>query len=152
MDNEIFRDTYYSINERFCPYERSILTNHCACSNARRFCIGEREGINCASDEAQARCLELLKLMRQQARFALKSTREGAALPHAKAMRIQVGGLRGLQATVTPDEPVPTKIANISGVIETAITHFGELANIPFQTIIQQIAAFKGRRPLRGLR
>jgi hypothetical protein len=146
MDNEIFRKTYHSINERFCPYEKSILTNNCDCSLARRFCIAEREGVHCSSDAAQAQCLKLLKLLRQQARFALKATDAGAALPHAKAMQVQVGGLRGLHAALNPEEPIPTNIVDIHGVIEDARARFGDTANLPFQPIIQQIAAFKARK------
>ena len=152
MDNEVFRRTYRDINERFCPFEKGILTNNCACSRARRFCIAEREGVHCNSDEAQSRCIELLELMRQKARFALKSTEERSALPHAKAMRVQVGGLRGLHAAVQPDEAVPVKIPDINGIVEAAIARFGDLASVPFQLVIQQIAASKGRRRLRGLR
>ncbi len=152
MDNEILRRTYRDINERFCPYEKSILTDHCQCSRARRFLIAEREGINCNSDAAQQRCIELIELMRQQARFALKSTDEQAALPHAKAMRIQVGGLRGLHAALYPEDPVPTKIEDIVDLIEASVARFGALARLPFQPIIQQISAFKGRRRLRSPR
>ncbi len=152
MDNDLLRRTYRDINERFCPYEKSILTDHCRCSRARRFLIAEREGINCNSDAAQQRCIELIELMRQQARFALKSTDEHAALPHAKAMRIQVGGLRGLHAALYPEDPVPTKIEDIADLIEASVARFGALARLPFQPIIQQISAFKGRRRLRSLR
>ena len=152
MDNEVFRRTYHSINERFCPFEKSILTNNCRCSQARRFCIAEREGVNCGSDRAQARCLELLDSLRKQARFALKSRDEGAALPHSKAMRIQVGGLRGLHAAVKPDQPVPANIEDVHGIIEEALERFGTLAALPYQLIIQQIAAYRGRRRARRLR
>jgi hypothetical protein len=152
MDNEVFRRTYRSINERFCPYEKSILTNNCDCSRAKRFCIAEREGVNCGSDEAQALCLELLELLRQQARFALKATDERAALPHSKAMRVQVGGLRGLHAVVVPEEPIPTKIDDINAIVEAARAQFGRLCDLPYQPIIQQIAAYKGRRRFRRLR
>ena len=85
MDNEIFRKTYREVNERFCPYEKSILTNQCRCSRAKRFCIAEREGVNCLSDPAQQQCLDLLDLLRQQSRFALKATDARTALPHGKA-------------------------------------------------------------------
>jgi hypothetical protein len=144
MDNEIFRKTYHSINERFCPYEKSILTNNCDCSLARRFCIAEREGVHCSSDAAQAQCLQILELMRQQARFALKATHAGLALPHVKAMRLQVGGLRGLHAALAPDAPIPGRIEDIHGLIEDARARFGDMSNLPLQPIVQQIATFKG--------
>ena len=146
MDNEIFRRTYHSINERFCPYEKSILTNNCDCSLARRFCIAEREGVQCSSDAAQVQCLRVLELMRRQARFALKAIDERAAMPHGKAMRVQVGGLRGLRAAIAPEVPVPTRIDDIHAVIETARERFGDISDLPFQPIIQQIAAYTPRR------
>jgi len=149
MDNEVFRRTYRAVNERFCPFEKSILTNNCGCSRGRRFCIAEREGVNCGSDAAQARCLELLDLLRRQARFALKATDERTALPHAKAMRVQVGGLRGLHAVAMPDAPVPETIEDIHGIIEAALDRFRTLAALPYQPIIRQIAAYQGRRRFR---
>jgi hypothetical protein len=152
MDNEVFRRTYRSINERFCPYEKSILTNQCACSQANRFCIAEREGVHCKSDRAQTQCLELLDILRRQSRFALKSTNERSALPHGKAMRIQVGGLRGLHAALQPGQPVPQVITDVHGVIEKARKRFGDLDHLPFQIIVQQIAAYVGRKRFRDRR
>lgn len=149
MDNEVFRKTYRSINERFCPYEKSILTNNCACSQADRFCIAEREGVHCKSAKAQSQCLELLDILRRQSRFALKSTDERSALPHAKAMRVQVGGLRGLHAALKPGQPVPPLIKDVHGVIQKARRRFGSLEQLPFQIIIQQIAAYVGRKRFR---
>jgi hypothetical protein len=152
VDNEIFRSTYNAINERWCPFEKSILTNNCACRRAKRFCIAEREGVHCTADEAQARCIELLDLLRTQARFALKTTEERSALPHAKAMRVQVGGLRGLSAALAPDAEVPKTIDDIDAVVEAAVARYGSLEALPFQTIVQQITAYRGRRPFRERR
>ena len=152
MDNEIFRDTYSAINERFCPFEKSILTNNCGCSRAKRFCIAEREGVQCTVDECQTRCIDLLELLRSHARFALKTVASQAALPHAKAMRVQVGGLRGIQAALTPDAEVPKQIKDIDAVIDAAVAEFGSLGALPYQTIVQQITAYRGRRPFRERR
>jgi len=152
VDNEIFRSTYNAINERWCPYEKGILTNNCRCARAKRFCIAEREGVQCTSDAAQARCITLLETLRGQARFALKTTGSQAALPHSKAMRVQVGGLRGLAAALDPDDAPPQTIDDIDGLIESAILRYGSLDALPFQTIVQQIAAYRGRRPFRARR
>jgi len=150
VDQDAFRTTYRAVNERFCVYEKAILTNNCACSLAHKFCIAEREGVHCGSDPAQADCMELLDLLRRQARFALKTTDDRAALPHAKAMRIQVGGLRGIESVLHPEEPVPARIADIRRTVESAIATFGSLERLPFHEIIKQVAAYQGRRRLRG--
>lgn len=146
MDNEVFRDTYRAINERFCPYEKSILTNQCRCSKAHKFCIAEREGVHCGSDAAQHACLELLELLRRHARFALKATDQTAALPHGKAMRVQVGGLRGIHAALSPEEPVPAQIADIRATVEAAVARYGDLSRLPYAEIMQAIAAYEGRK------
>lgn len=152
MDNQVFRETYSAINERFCPFEKSILTNQCACSRAERFCIAEREGVHCNADDAQARCLSLLELLRSQARFALRTADGRSALPHAKAMRVQVGGLRGVHLALDPEAEPPTTIDDVDALIEAAVSHFGSLDNLPFQLIVQQITAYRGRRPFRDRR
>lgn len=145
MDNEIFRKTYKEVNERFCPYEKSILTNQARCSQAERFCIAEREGVHCKSDAAQQQCLDLLGLLRQQARFALKSNDSRSALPHAKAMRVQVGGLRGIHRFLHPEDPVPEPIPDIFVVIQAAREQAQGLERLPFQEIIKAMAAYQGR-------
>lgn len=148
----MFRETYSEVNERACPFEKGVLTNGCDCRRAQRFCIAEREGVRCNDDAAQGRCVELLRLLRAQARFALKTTDQASALPHAKAMRVQIGGLRGLHAVVWPGEPVPAVIADVDAVIEAAVERFGGLDAVPPQGVIQQINAYRGRRPSRGRR
>ena len=145
MDNEIFRKTYREVNERYCAYEKSILTNQCRCSQAKRFCIAEREGVHCASDQAQQQCLELLDLLRRQSRFILKSNDRQSALPHAKAMKIQIGGLRGIYGALHPDLAIPHPLSDVFGLVETAKARFNRLEQLPFQEIIKHIAAYKGR-------
>ncbi len=146
MDNEAFRKTYRDVNELFCVFEKSVLTNQCKCSKTQRFCIAEREGVRCRSEEARQQCLELLDLLRQQSRFTLRTTDETSSLPHAKAVRIQVGGLRGLCSVLNPDQPPPAIIEDVYGTIEAARIRFGGLDKLPFQEIIKQVAAYKGRQ------
>ena len=152
MDNEIFRKTYRQVNERFCLYEKSILTNQCNCSQANRFCIAEREGVHCGSDAAQKQCLELLELIRHHSRFALKAREAQSALPHNKAMRLQVGGLRGVLSALKPEQAPPKTIDDVYAVISRARKHFGGLQNLPFLDVIKQVTSYRGRPPRRGRR
>jgi hypothetical protein len=146
MDQDAFRRTYREINERFCAYEKSILGRKCTCSKAKKIYIAEREGVHCLSDEAQEQCLEFLEKLRHFARFALKSNDQKAVLPHGKAMRLQVGGLRGLFMAVHDDQPTPETIEDVFGLISQARETFNKLDNLPYQKLIQQVAAYKGRQ------
>jgi hypothetical protein len=146
MDQDAFRRTYREINERFCAYEKSILGRKCTCSKAKKINIAEREGVHCTSDEAQGQCLEFLEQLRQHARFALKTNSERGVLPHGKAMRLQVGGLRGLFTALHEEQPIPETIHDVFGLINLARREFNGLDNLPFQPLIQQVAAYKGRQ------
>ncbi|MDJ0806875.1 MAG: hypothetical protein QNJ78_08580 [Gammaproteobacteria bacterium] len=145
MDQDAFRRTYREINERFCVYEKSILSRKCTCSKAKKLNIAEREGVHCTSDEAQGQCMEFLEQLRHHARFALKTNDDRAVLPHGKAMRLQVGGLRGLYVVLHADQTIPESIEDVFGLISRAREEFEGLDNLPFQPLIQQVAAYKGR-------
>ncbi len=102
--------------------------------------------MRCKSEEAREQCLELLDLLRRQARFVLKSIEQADTIPHAKAMKVQVGGMRGLKAALEPDQPVPVTIDDIHSTVTAALAKYGSMEALPFQIIIQQIAAFQGRK------
>ncbi len=125
MDQDAFRRTYRDVNERSCAFEKSVLTNQCGCSQAARFCIAEREGVRCGSAEGHRQCLEVLALLRDAARFALRSNPTEGTLAHGKAMKIQVGGLRGIRAAID--------------------ARFGALDRLPFSEIMQHVAAYRGK-------
>lgn len=146
MDQDAFRRTYREINERFCAYEKSVLGRKCTCSKAKKIYIAEREGVHCTSDEGQEQCLDFLEQLRHFARFALKSNDQKAALPHGKAMRLQVGGLRGLYTALYEDQTIPETIDDVFGLISQARETFSGLDNLPYQPLIQQVAAYKGRQ------
>jgi hypothetical protein len=150
MDQDAFRRTYRELNERICMYEKSILSRKCNCSKAKKMCIAEREGVHCMTDEAQEQCHEFLEQLRQRARFALKFNDDRAVLPHGLAMRLQVGGLRGLHAALNEDQPIPDTIEDVYSLISQAKATFEGLEKLPYQKLIQQVAAYKGRqRPRR---
>lgn len=146
MDQDAFRRTYQEINDRICCYEKSILSRKCTCTQAKKLNIAEREGVHCTSDTGQEQCLEFLKRLRNHARFALKTNDLRGVLPHGKAMRLQVGGLRGLYTALHESEPIPDTIEDVFGLISKAQDEFDGLDNLPYQTLIQQVAAYKGRQ------
>jgi hypothetical protein len=145
MDHDTLRKTYSEMNERACTFEQVILAVQGKCVLANRFCLAEREGIHCRSDDAQKRCQELLEALRHHSRFTLKLGGT-VPLPHGKKMQIQMGGLRGVHAAVYPGLEIPNPIADIHGLVEAAEEQFGRLNDLPFQDIVKHIAAHKVRK------
>ena len=141
MDQDAFRETYREVNENFCAFEKSVLINQCNCSKAERFCIAEREGVHCLSEEGQARCLDALSILRDHATFALRELTE-VKLPHGKAMRVQIGGMRGLNKLLNGDD---TQVPDVDAILQAAIQRWGSLEQLPFSEIMPSIAAYKGK-------
>lgn len=145
MDQDAFRQTYREVNERACAFEKSILTNQVDCSQAERFCIAEREGVSCRSEAGHARCLSVLATLREQAHFALRTLDDKAMLAHGKAIRIQVGGMRGIRALVEPGAADPDKVSDIFALLQAAEQRFGGLAQLPYSQVMPYLAAYQGR-------
>lgn len=143
MDQDAFRKTYHEVNERFCAFEKSILINQCDCALAERFCIAEREGVHCKSDQGQARCLQALALLREHARFALHSDPSRPVLPHGQAMRIQVGGMRGIHHLL--DQTDDDNVEDIDLLLNRAAERWGSLESLPFSDLMPAIAAYKSK-------
>jgi hypothetical protein len=146
MDQDAFRKTYREVNEVFCAFEKSVLTNECSCRCAERFCIAEREGVHCRSEPGQARCLRWLDLLREQARFALRTEEGRRLLPHGKAMRLQVGGMRGLQRVLGIAKSQTQTIDDVDGTLAAAEARFGALDGLPFSEIMREVAAYQVRK------
>jgi len=123
-----------------------------ACENARRLYLGERADIGCNLDTARTNCLFLLEALKQNAQFALKLRRPSGRLPHGKLMKLQCGGLLGLQRLVAPERVHHATVDNIHGLVVAARTTYGSLQDLPYPEIVKSIASYEPRRrpPRRG--
>ncbi len=151
VDEDQFRRTYEEVMTRPCPFEKAILTRACACPQAGKTHIGEREAVNCSSDGAQETCVAFVQQLRRRANFVLGLTRTPGALPHAQAFKIQCGGLLGLQRSLDPfaDE---SRVADVNGLLKRALKRFGTWDEFPYPEIMQTVSAYQQwrRRARRG--
>lgn len=152
MDEDAYRQIYREINDRQCHYEKAILGLHCGCNRMRKLNLAEREAVHCEDEAGHRRCQRYLDSLRRAALFALRSRGEGQKLPHAKAIRLQVGGLRGLHHALHPQETVPQPIPDIDGLLDEAEKRWDDFERLPFDEIIKEMASWEGRRPKRHRR
>jgi len=133
MDETAYRQALTTSIPRHCPFERSVLT-HCAeCSRAEKHNIAEREAVSCNSAEALKGCIALHDSLRHNFKFALGKSHIDGPLPHAQEMRIQCGGLRGLQFILNSEE----QVQDIDLLFAEAQRKFGELADFPYAQIVR---------------
>ena len=145
VDENEYRSAYRSINQRRCVFEKAVLTRRCDCAYSARFYLADREGISCSSVEIYPHCSRFLHLLRENAKFALKLTSLDSELPHAKEIKVQNGGLLGIQRVLRPDLGT-THVANVAGLISLGEKTFGSLEHFPYREIVKSISRFEGRR------
>ena len=146
MDESEYRSTYQAVNQCRCVFEKALNSRRCTCSRSERFYLADREGVGCRGRDDQQRCTALLELMRDKARFALRMTHIGGPLPHNKEIKVQIGGLLGLQAALYPEQENASEVTDIAGLIDAGLKRWGSLDALPFDGIVQHIVAFKGRQ------
>ena len=146
MDEIAFMHALGAVNPKPCAFGKVILSQHCACSNVNKRYAAEREMIACNVDAAREQCNQLLELLRNNSAFALKLTHVTPPLPHGPEMRVQCGGLQGLQRAVDNTDAV----VNISALVSAAREKFGSLENLPYSTIVQSVVSceIRKKRPL----
>jgi hypothetical protein len=146
MEEKEYRNTYDAVNKRRCVFEKAINSRRCSCSKSERFHLADREGITCKSAAGNALCSGLLALMRNNARFALHLTNVHGPLPHAKEIRVQTGGMLGLQGLLYDEKKHQTDVDDIISTIDTALQRYSRLEDLPFDIIVQGIVRFEGRK------
>jgi hypothetical protein len=145
MDESQYRDTYRTINETRCWFEKSINSRKCRCGRMERFNLADREGVRCTNKEAQLQCEQLLKLMREKAIFALQMTKLDGPLPHAKEVKVQLGGMLGLQKALHPELADADEVDDIHATLAEAIEHYGAIESLPYEQIVQTVVQIQGR-------
>jgi hypothetical protein len=102
--------------------------------------LAEREVLTCASEVAHINCATLERLFHERATFALRLPRSNAPVAHAQAMKLQCGGLRGLQTVLAAPAP------DVHAMVQQAKLNGASLLDLPWQEIVSSIAAWQPRR------
>lgn len=143
MDEKQYRSTYHSINPERCVFEKAINTRVCNCSKAQRFNLADREGVACKSAAGLERCSNLISQLRDNARFVFQRIETSQVLGHTEEIKIQNGGLLGLQSLICSDSN--KTIEDIDNVIVIAIDKFKSLEQLPYSELMQSISNYKTR-------
>jgi len=138
MDESAYRLALKAAIRRYCPFEKTLLTQCAACSEAKKHNIAEREVVSCNSDVAHERCSRLRELLRHNFVFALGRLHIDGPLPHAQEMHMQCGGMKGLQFLLDGNE----EVQDVSKMLTIAEKRYGELSRLPFLEIIQRASNF----------
>ncbi len=146
IDEVVFMEKLGSINPQPCAFGKVILARLGACSLVSKRFAAEREMVSCSSDAHHEQCTRLLDMMRQNSAFALKLTHVTPPLPHGPEMRVQCGGLQGLQREIDGTD----QVKDVAALVQASLDKFGGMEEMPYSKLVQSIVACEPRkkRPL----
>lgn len=143
MDENAYRETVRSGDHLPCTFGKAILAACCSCPLSGRLAIAEREVVSCSEAAAQQQCGNLYELLRSNSLFALRLIHADTPLTHAQNMKLQCGGLHGLQLALDDND----EVFDVAGLVEAAQQTFGSLEELPYSQIMQSVVAFQVRKP-----
>jgi len=121
-----------------CVFSKALLARSANCGCAQRRSEAEGEWIACSKPVALVNCTTLLALLRERSTFALKLPR--GPLVHAQALKLQCGGVQALQAALTTSDD------DVHALVQQAQQRWGSLTELPWPTIVRELAAWQPRR------
>ena len=144
MEEQEYKKTFRLVNNAPCVFAKAILRRCCACSRSQKLFIAEREAVACKSPGGRQRCDEVLQVLRDKATFALKLSQIDGPLPHAKELKVQCGGMLGVQESLTQESA--ELVADIHQLLENAFDEYGSAETLPYTEVVRTITRFVPRK------
>ena len=144
MDEQEYKKTYSEINNIRCVFEKALCSLGCSCSRSQQFRLADRIGYGCASPAAQQQCAIFIEHLRKQTRFVFKLNEITGPLPHNKEIRVQNGGMLGLQKLVDGNS-AHKKVEDIYALIQVVVKEYGDINKLPYDLLMQSVMAYKAR-------
>lgn len=145
MDEREFKKAFKDVNDAPCVFAKAILRRCCRCSRSQKLFIAEREAVACKSPGGRQRCAEVLGVLHGKATFALRLPHPEAVLPHGKELKVQCGGMLGLQQALLPDQADADTVEDIIDLLENAIEDYGSVEALPYSEVVKGITGFQPR-------
>lgn len=145
MDEKEFKKTFRDVNAAPCVFAKAILRRCARCSRSQKLYIAEREAVACKSPGARQICAEVLEQLRGKAMFALRLPHPESVLPHGKELKVQCGGMLGLQQALLGEERLSDVVEDVHDLLEAAMRDYGDAASLPYSEVVKGVTAFKPR-------
>ena len=146
MDEDKYRETYRTVNPLQCPFEKTLNSRRCKCSQMERIHLADRECVGCLDKQAWQNCIDFLELLRPSAKFALKMTEVDGPLPHGKEIKVQSGSIFGLKKLFNPNDKTKPDIYRL---LKQTLDEYQLFKNLPLDQLMPSIVNFKARESRR---
>jgi len=134
------------MEEHKCAFSNTLVTGQFGCEKGMQVTRRGGPDVVCASDEAHQQCEKLFQRMKQAALPAFGVEDDLLSMPHSVLVKIQLGGLLGLQRLQGNGTGESAVVKNIHGLVGQAIGKHGGLDAIPCQAFVEDMTSYKLKR------
>ena len=134
------------MSDLLCPFTAPLVKKDFLCPQADVVVRRGGAEIACKNVASHSQCIKMHTQVKLAALAAMDLEDDLLTVPHNTLVKIQYGGLLGLQAMMSPDKTDSTQVENIEKLVAQAGSTYGELTNLQLETINEAIANFKTQR------
>ncbi len=133
------------IQDDKCAFNSTLISEHYNCSNATNVVRRGGNEVSCCNVDASKKCEYVYNKLKKTAIIAFDDVVDDDLLnmPHGVMVKIQHGGLLGINKLVNQDE---STITDISKLISDSELQFKTLDEIPYVSTIDFITSYKIRK------
>ncbi len=131
------------MQEYKCPFSAPLITRQFGCAHAEEVIHRGGAEINCTQAAAQSRCQQLFQCFKQAALPAFGVEDDLLSMPHSVLVKVQYGGLLGLQRLLRAESQVAERVDDIQALITEAQLRYGDA--VPCTSLVDDITACKPR-------
>lgn len=136
--------------ENKCAFSQTLIGDQFGCAQAEHVVRRGGAEIACRSVSSAGRCAALMQRLKRDALPAFSVEDDPLSMPHSVLVKIQFGGLLGVQRLIDPALANPERVADIAALAERAEQTFGKVDSVPCDQIVGDMTGYKTRR--RGTR
>jgi len=129
-----------------CPFASTITNGRAACSQAREVVRRGGSEYDCQAASRHQRCSTVHAKLKASGLAAFEVDDDLTQMPHSVLVKVQGGGLAGLQRLMGAD---PSWIADIDRLVEQALAHWGGLNALPTEALTADMLDYKLTRRTR---
>jgi len=132
-----------------CPFPAPITSGRAACPHAREVVRRGGSEYDCALAPAHSLCSDTCGRLKSVGLAAFGVEDDLTSMPHSVLVKIQGGGLSGLQRLLGEDAPV---IDDVHALVERSLDELGGHDAIPFEQLGDDMTGYKLERRTRRRR
>jgi len=131
------------MSDLICPFSATLVKNDFGCKLAGQVIRRGGTEFVCHTGAAHARCRRLFDQLKAVALPAFGVEDDLNRMPQSVLVKVQFGGLLGLQRRLTAVERTDGGIEDIDALLETALARYRSIEAIPCDRLVGDITGHK---------